>query len=385
MPISLLVTNDLGPRAGGIETFIHGLIDELCRDGRSELVIYTGRQDGADEFDRDLQRRFGIEVIRDRMSMLLPTPRVNRDVARLMESRGITTVWFGALAPLGWMSGLLRRRGATRIISLTHGHEVWWAKVWPFSWIITAMTRKVDLITYLGDFTHQAMKPALSKNVATARIAPGIDIDHFRPLGPQRDLIAKYQLADKRVILSVGRLVPRKGQDRLIEAMPAILQSEPTAILMIVGIGKYEAHLRSLVSKLNLSESVIFVGRISYQDLPRYIQLAEIFAMPSRSRFFGLEVEGLGIVYLEASACGIPVLAGASGGAPDAVLEGESGRVVDGTKVAEISQALISLLSDPAALKQMGERGRSWAVAAWSWKIWGERFIELLFPPKLNP
>ena len=380
MPISLLVTNDLGPRAGGIETFIHGLIDELSRDGRSELVIYTGHQDGAEEFDADLKVRYGIDVIRDRMSILLPTPRVNRDVARLMRARGITTVWFGALAPLGWMSGRLRRQGATRIISLTHGHEVWWAKVWPFSWIITAMTRNVDLITYLGDFTHGAIKPALSKSVATARIAPGIDIDHFRPLERQPDLIAKYRLEGKRVILSVGRLVQRKGQDRLIEAMPVILAAEPDAILMIVGIGKYEAHLRSLVKKFDLEQSVIFVGRISYQDLPRYISLAEIFAMPSRSRFFGLEVEGLGIVYLEASACGIPVLAGASGGAPDAVLEGETGRVVDGRYIAAISHALITLLKDPVGLKRMGERGREWAVQAWSWKIWGERFIELLFP-----
>jgi len=380
MPISLLVTNDLGPRAGGIETFIHGLIDELCRDGRTQLVIYTGHQDGAEHFDAELKSRYGIDVIRDRMSILLPTPRVNRAVVKLMKSRGITTVWFGALAPLGWMSGLLRRNGATRIISLTHGHEVWWSKLWPFSWLIRAMTRNIDLITYLGSFTLNAMKPALSKSVHTERIAPGIDIGHFTPLGPQTDLVERYQLAHKRVILSVGRLVQRKGQDRLIEAMPKILAAEPDALLMIVGIGRYEQHLRELVKKLGIEQQVIFVGRISYQDLPRYLQLAEIFAMPSRSRFFGLEVEGLGIVYLEASACGIPVLAGASGGAPDAVLEGETGRVVDGTNVSAIAQTLVELLGDPALLHRMGTRGREWAVQEWSWQIWGERFIDLLFP-----
>ena len=376
------MTNDLGPRAGGIETFIHGIIDELSKDPDNQLVIYTGHQDDAASFDADLKSRYGIDVIRDRMSILLPTPRVNRAVAQVMRERSISTVWFGALAPLGWMSGHLRRSGAKRIISLTHGHEVWWSKIWPFSWIITAMTRKIDLITYLGDFTHNAMKPALSKSVKSARIAPGIDVDHFTPHPYPEDLAAHYGLEGKRTILCVGRLVQRKGQDRLIESMPRILKEIPNAVLLLVGVGNYEKKLRGLVEKLGLQEHVIFVGRITYDALPRYIQLAEIFAMPSRSRFFGLEVEGLGIVYLEASACGIPVLAGASGGAPDAVLEGETGRVVDGTDVDAISGTLLEMLNDPEALQAMGQRGREWAVEAWSWKIWGERFRELLFPSR---
>ena len=380
MPISLLVTNDLGPRAGGIETFIHGIIDELCKEPGNELVIYTGHQEGAEDFDAALKSRYGIEVIRDRMSILLPTPRVNRAVARVMKARGISTVWFGALAPLGWMSGHLRRHGATRIISLTHGHEVWWSKLWPFSWIIKAMTRNIDLITYLGNFTHNAMRPALSKGVRTERLAPGIDIEHFMPHPPNQELIARFNLGGKDVLLCIGRLVQRKGQDKLIEAMPLILKEFPSAVLLIVGIGNYEKRLHQLVQKYQVSDHVIFVGRISYTELPQYLSLAKIFVMPSRSRFFGLEVEGLGIVYLEASACGIPVLAGASGGAPDAVLEGETGSVVDGRKVPEIARALIELLKDEGSLQRMGKRGREWAVEAWSWKIWGERFKELLFP-----
>ncbi len=379
MPASLLITNDLGPRAGGIETFIHGLIDEIASFPGNPITIYTSHQDGHEAFDADLKERYGIDVIRDKSKVLLPTPRVNRAVAKIASERGLTTIWFGALAPLGWMSGKLRRGGAQRIVALTHGHEVWWSKVWPFSVLIRRMTKQIDVITYLGSFTHGAMLPALHKNVDAVRIAPGIDTDHFSPKNSREELRAEFSLGERPVIISVGRLVPRKGQDRLIEALPAIVNEIPDAVLMIVGIGKYETKLRELVTQMKMEKHVIFVGRISYNDLPRYLSMADIFAMPSRSRFFGLEVEGLGIVYLEASSCGLPVLAGSSGGAPDAVLEGETGRVVDGNDVPAISNALIEMLSDSENLAAMGRRGREWALSTWSWKIWGEKFRNLLF------
>lgn len=133
-----------------------------------------------------------------------------------------------------------------------------------------------------------------------------------------------------------------------------------------------------MVAKHQIANSVRFIGRLGYDELPAHIQLGDIFAMPSRSRFFGLEVEGLGIVYLEASSCGIPVLAGESGGAPDAVLHGETGLVVDGTKPQAIAKSIIELLNDEVGRKAMGARGRQWAVEEWNWRIWGERFNSLL-------
>ena len=381
MPKTLLVTNDLGPRAGGIETFIHGLLAEISSLPGNEVTIYTSRQEGQEEFDADLKARYGIDVFRDKSKVLLPTPRVNRAVAKLARDRNLTTIWFGALAPLGWMSGALHRGGATRMVALTHGHEVWWSKLWPFSALIRRMTKRIDLITYLGAFTHKAMGPALHKRVETVRIAPGIDVNHFAPQKSGAVIRDRFSIGERPLIISVGRLVPRKGQDRLIEALPLIVKAIPDALLMIVGIGKYEKKLRSLVEKLKMADHVIFVGRISYNELPQFLSAADIFAMPSRSRFFGLEVEGLGIVYLEASACGLPVLAGNSGGAPDAVLEGETGRVVDGQDVAAIASALVEMLSNPTGLKRMGERGREWALSDWSWQIWGEKFRSALFSP----
>ena len=372
----LLVTNDLGPRAGGIESFILGLLSEL--DG-NQIVIFTSSQKGDLSFDEELSKRYGVVVHRDKSKVLLPTPRVNRAIARVMREYSSTTIWYGAAAPLGWMSGYLRRQGALRQISLTHGHEVWWSKIFPFSALMREIAKNLDVITYLGEFTHTAIKPILNSRVRAVRIAPGISIDHFTPGNKSEELLDQLNLCGKKVIVCVGRLVHRKGQDRLIEALPEILREVPDATLLLVGEGPRRKALEELIKKHRVSESVRFVGRVQYAELPAYLRLGDIFAMPSRSRFFGLEVEGLGIVYLEASAAGLPVIGGASGGAPDAVLDGETGLVVDGRDPAAIAQAVIHLLKNPKKSTAMGRRGREWAVENWSWKLWGERFSAVLF------
>jgi phosphatidylinositol alpha-1,6-mannosyltransferase len=371
----LLVTNDLGPRAGGIETFILGLIDQLTGQ---EIVIYTSAQSGSEEFDRELLRQTGALVIRDKRKVLLPTLRVTRAVSEVMKKYQSETIWFGAAMPLAAMAGHLKRAGARKIVALTHGHEVWWAKVPPFNRIFARSTKSIDVLTYLGEFTRSAMAPIVAPSCQMVQIAPGIALSHFTPGVKSSELLAQYNLVGKKVILSVGRLVHRKGQDKLIEALPEIIAHHPDVILLFVGIGPRRAHLDSMIVRLKLNDYVRFVGRVGYSELPEYFRLADLFAMPSRSRLAGLEVEGLGIVYLEASASGIAVLGGESGGAPDAVLVGETGEVVDGRNPALIAAAINSMLDDPERLARMGVRGRQWAQEMWSWEIWGKRFAQLL-------
>jgi phosphatidylinositol alpha-1,6-mannosyltransferase len=281
------------------------------------------------------------------------------------------------------MAGGFRKVGVQKIVALTHGHEVWWAKLWPFNWAIRYIGASVDHLTYLGDFTRHEISRALSSKASAAmvKIAPGIDTDHFAPQASAEQLRASLGLTDKKVIVSVGRLVHRKGQDSLIAALPEILQRHPSAHILLVGEGPYRKHLEKMVADLKVDDAITFIGRIQHADLPRYICVGDIFAMPSRSRLAGLEVEGLGIVYLEASACELPVIAGISGGAPDAVLEGETGICVDGTNPSEIARAVISLLDDPLRASAMGKRGREWIYSNWRWEIWAGNFIELL---KLN-
>lgn len=371
----LLVTNDLGPRAGGIETFILGLLAQLNGE---DIAIYTSSQDGDLEFDLELKKKYSVEVIRDKTKVLLPSPRVTRDVIKVMKQFDSEIIWFGAAAPLAWMSPRLRKAGAKKIVALTHGHEVWWAKLFPFNLAMRRIGNSVDVITYLGEYTKNAMAKALGRLVRLVQIAPGIDVDHFKPVAKSSSLIEKYGLQENLVIMCVGRLVHRKGQDKLIEAMPSILKSNPNAILVLIGAGPRAKKLEALVAKYKIYSNVIFLGRVSYKELPEHLAMADLFIMPSRSRLFGLEVEGLGIVYLEASSCGLPVIAGESGGAPDAVRVGETGFLVDGTNPNAIAEVVSGALSDLPRLRKMGDNGRKWAVENWSWSIWGKKFAELL-------
>ena len=372
----LFVTNDFGPRAGGIETFIIGLIE---RRPVGQTIVYTSAQPNSEQYDAEWLAQYGVRVIRDRSKILLPTPRVAFHLKKIIRKEGITTAAFGSAAPLGLLSAGMKRAGVVRTVALTHGHEVWWAKVFPFNLLLRRIGSTVDVLTYLGEFTRSAISKGLTAKAQASmvKIAPGIDVEHFIPTDVTV-LRNSLGLSDKKVIVSVGRLVHRKGQDHLIEAMPEILKSIPQAHLLLVGEGPYREHLQTLVKKHNLEASVTFIGRIQYKDLPTYICVGDIFAMPSRSRLMGLEVEGLGIVYLEASSCGLPVLAGDSGGAPDALVQNETGLVVDGTDDQQIATAAIKLLTDIELSKKMGLAGRQWIIDNWRWEIWSKDFEKLL-------
>lgn len=365
IPRVLLVTNDFGPRAGGIETFVIGLLERL---ESHEVIVYTSQQQDSEAYDQKWLKDYRVRVIRDKSKILLPTPRVIRKLRRVIRENQIEVIWFGAAAPLGLAARWLRIDSIKSIVALTHGHEVWWSKVPPFSSLMREIGRSVDVLGYLGEFTGTAISRVVDKS-KLIKIAPGIDTQHFKPISQQKA---------RPTIISVGRLVHRKGQDRLVEALAQIKNEIPNVELLFIGEGPHRKKLDSLIEKYGLGESVRFLGRITYQELPRYISMGDIFAMPSRSRLFGLEVEGLGIVYLEASSCGIPVIGGASGGAPDAVIHGETGYVVDGEDVNEIASRCIELLRDETLRKRMGDRGRSWVESEWSWELWSDRFNQLL-------
>ena len=371
----LLVTNDLGPRSGGIETFILGLLAKL--NGR-EIAIYTSSQAGDIEFDEELIKKYSVIIYRDRAKVLLPSPRTIRAVKAVMRIHNCETIWFGAAAPLALMAPNLRKVGAKRIVALTHGHEVWWAKIPIFKLALRRIGNSADVLTYLGSFTGNAIAKAVGKKCELIQIAPGISTNFFQPGPKPAELIEKYKIANRPTLVCVGRLVHRKGQDKLIEAMPAIKTAIPGAVLLLIGIGPREAHLRKLIAKHDLASDVLLLGRVTYDQLPDHILLGNVFVGPSRSRLAGLEVEGLGIVYLEASSCGLPVIAGDSGGAPDAVQNNETGLVVDGTNVQDISKACIEILSNPKLAEQLGSNGRNWVVEQWNWELWGTRFAKIL-------
>jgi len=383
----LLITNDFGPRAGGIESFIIGLLERMPK---GSCLVYTSSQEGSEDFDRRWLR-LGVEVIRDRSKILLPTPRVARNIKEILQRRRITHIWYGAAMPLGLLDSVLKKQMskkevgviAPRSIALTHGHEVWWAKIPPFSFALRSVARSLDQIGYLTRYTRDEIVKGIhsSDQIKLRQIAPGIDINRFQPVRDlefERSFRQRYKLEEKRLIISVGRLVHRKGQDRLIEALPRILQEVPEAHLLIVGEGPHRKELDRIASKNNVASAITFLGRLQLDELPKYLNLAEMFAMPSRDRLAGLEVEGLGIVYLEASSCALPVIVGKSGGAVDALIEGETGLLVDGDNVEEIADACIRLLKEREFAASLGRRGSEWVRGQWSWDRWSAEFQDAL-------
>lgn len=373
----LLVTNDFGPRAGGIETFVMGLLERMPF---SSTLVYTSSQGDTSRYDALWMKKHGFTVIRDRSQILLPTPRVIREINRVISRERITHLWFGAAAPLALMTPYLKRRHPhLRAVALTHGHEVWWAKIPPFSLLMRWIGSGLDAIGYLASYTkHEIAKGLWAKDRdKLVQIAPGIDVDRFAPVtaaDAKAELRHSLGLKDERILISVGRLVHRKGQDRLIDALPKIIEEIPNAHLLIVGEGPYRVKLEERANSLAVRQAITFLGRLQLDELPLYLSISDLFAMPSRDRLAGFEVEGLGIVYLEASSCSLPVIVGRSGGAPDALINGETGLLVDGTNPKEIAEACIELLRDPVRASAMGEKGRSWVTTQWNWDRWAAEF-----------
>ncbi|MDQ1694685.1 MAG: phosphatidyl-myo-inositol dimannoside synthase [Frankiaceae bacterium] len=372
MPRTLLVTNDFPPRPGGIQSFLHGLVSRLPPD---DIVVYTSRWRGAEEWDAQQPFR----VVREDTSVLLPTPGVRRRAAALLREHDAESVWFGAAAPLGLLAPALRRAGAQRIVATTHGHEVGWAAAPVARQVLRHIAGSVDVLTYLGDYTRSRLAAAVGSRNATKlqRLAPGVDTTMFRP-GLGAELRASLGLADRPVVVCVSRLMPRKGQDVLIRALPAVQHVVPDAALLLVGGGPSRSRLESLAASTGVASSVTFTGSVPWVELPAYYGAGDVFAMPCRTRLGGLDVEGLGIVFLEAAACGLPVVAGDSGGAPETLRDGDTGYVVDADEADSVAVRLVSLLGDRAAAAAMGARGRAMVAAEWSWEVSAARVAELL-------
>ncbi|MFJ6698717.1 glycosyltransferase family 4 protein [Streptomyces sp. NPDC091272] len=380
MDKTLIVTNDFPPRPGGIQAFLHNM---ALRLEPGQLVVYAstwkrGREGAEATAAFDAEQPF--PVVRDRTTMLLPTPRVTRRAARLLQEHGCTSVWFGAAAPLGLMAPALRRAGARRLVATTHGHEAGWAQLPGSRQLLRRIGEGTDTITYLGEYTRSRIAAALTPQAAgrMVQLPPGVDEKTFHPGSGGAAVRERLGLTDRPVVVCVSRLVPRKGQDTLIEAMPQILRAVPDAVLLIVGGGPYEQDLRKLARETGVGDSVRFTGAVPWAELPAHYGAGDVFAMPCRTRRGGLDVEGLGIVYLEASATGLPVVAGDSGGAPDAVLEGESGWVVRGGDPAACAERVVTLLQDPDLRRRMGARGREWVEEKWRWDLLAEKLKTLL-------
>ena len=369
----LVLTNDFPPRPGGIQFFVHALAMRLPPES---VTVYAPAWAGAEKFDAELP----FPVVRHPTSLMLPVPSVARRAERILMAEGCDAVLFGAAAPLGLLAPRLRRAGAERLIALTHGHEVGWAALPGARATLRRIGDSVDTVTYLGEYTRVRLARALSPQAAArmTRLTPGVDVSEFYPGAGGQAVRERWGLGGRPVVVCVSRMVPRKGQDTLIRAWPLVLATTPDATLLLVGDGPYRSHLERMARHLGVDRSVVFTGAPSRAELPAYFDAGNVFAMPCRTRRRGLDVEGLGMVFLEAAATGLPVVGGDSGNSADAIRDGETGYVVPGVGVADLADRLKRLLNDPGAAKAMGEKGLAWVHREWRWEIVAQRFTEIL-------
>jgi len=361
---TLVITNDFPPRPGGIQTFGYEIVRRFDPES---VTVLTSNWEGAAEFDAAQD----FKIVRANTQTLVPSKSTLSMAREIVVAENITRVLFGAAAPLGLLAAPLRKLGVTNIVGMTQGHETGWAMTPGTRQALRKIGNDTDYLTYISEYTHKKIAKALSPSAAARmrRIVPGVDSTEFSPdnLSSGNQLRTELGWIDRPVIVCVSRLMARKGQDELIRALPMIQQTVANASLIIVGDGPYRKDLERLVKKLGLENFVHLTGKVSQTELSKWYAAGDIFAMPCRTRMGGWDVEGLGIVFLEGSATGLPVIVGDSGGAVDAVIDGETGYLVDGTNTAEIADRIAYFFANPDVAKNMGEAGRNWVTQEWTW------------------
>lgn len=359
IPRTLLVTNDYPPRVGGIQRTLHALMREMPPE---KVAVCAPSWEGAEAFDAAEP----YEVVREPRTFVWPTRRVARRVDEVVRETGAEVVLFGAIYPLAALGPSLAKR-RTQYVAAAHGFEYWFSLAPGSHGLMRfATSRASRVVVMCSAFVARVVRTAVPGRVPVSVMYPGADKDRFHPDLPTEEIRERHRVADRPLIVCVSRLVARKGQDVLIRAMPAIRRRVPEAALLIVGGGPYRPTLERMAAEAPRG-SVVFAGQVSEEDLPMYYRAGEVFAMPCRNRLAGLEVEGWGNVFVEAAACGRPVVVGDSGGARESLVDGTTGILVDGVNVAEVADVIATLLSDPPLAEAMGRAGRARVEGYFTW------------------
>jgi phosphatidylinositol alpha-1,6-mannosyltransferase len=368
----LVITNDFPPRPGGIQQYVHNL---LVRLDEAEVTVLTSRWEGWETFDATQP----FEVVRAPTGMLLPTRSTLRQALELIGQRKPDLVLFGAAFPLGLLAGRITAATGVRCVGFSHGVEVAMAAVPVARRLMGKVAADLGLLTAVSGWAARRVQRAAGRRCPVELLVSGVSVDDYHPLVDGTAVRAANGLADDPVCVCVSRLVPRKGQDALIQAWPQVLATVPSARLLLVGGGPYERRLRRLAGRAGpAAERIHFTGPVPWAALPAHYAAGDVFAMPCRTRWGGLDLEALGVVFLEAAAAGLPVVAGDSGGAPETVQPGATGLVVDGRSRAQVAGAVAGLLADPERARAWGAAGRRRVEAEFAWSAVARRFAALL-------
>ena len=366
----LLVTNDYPPKVGGIQSYLWEIYRRLPQD---KVVVYTTPHPDSESFDQKQTHK----IIRSKQRVLLPTRQVANQIRSLAEVENIDFIMYDPAVPIG----ILGPKIGIPYGVILHGAEVTIPGRVPIARsLIANVLQHAKLVVTAGDYSTKEAIRAAKQNLPVCVIPPGVDVDRFKPLNEQARSSVRERFNfkdDDEVILTLSRLVPRKGIDVLISATSELMKTRPRVHLLIAGTGRDLRRLKALAHSTNAP--VTFLGFVPDDEVSELYGMADVFGMICRVRWGGLEQEGFGIVFLEAAACGVPQIAGRSGGADEAVLEGETGFVVDNpTDSNAVKQALEKLLTDSEARQEMGRNSRARAEKEFSYDYLAIKYWEAL-------
>ncbi len=368
---TLLVTNDFPPRVGGIN---HYTAELLRRFPPGEAIVFASGWPGDEDFDATYPH----PVIRWETRSMYPTGPVRERVIELINAERPDIVLFGAAAPLALMGRALERRTGVPYAAFTHGVELWAGQVPVTRRLLSQVSRQAALVTCVSQWAADELRQVVGAGPRIELLPPGIDRERYHPGVSDREIRELHGLDDHPVICCVSRVTLRKGQDKVIRALPWILREIPEARFLVVGTGPDLERLQGLAARKKVSDRVVFAGEVAADVLPQYFRAGDVFAMPCRTRKLGLEVEAFGAVFLQASAVGRPSVAGDSGGAPEAVIHGETGLVVDGHEVDEVAEGILELLGDPEKAAKLGAAGADRVHRDLTWDALSGRLRGLL-------
>jgi phosphatidylinositol alpha-1,6-mannosyltransferase len=354
------VTNDFPPRVGGVQQYVWNLARHLPAD---RVAVLAPNWPGWK--DHDAGQPFAVR--RWPTSFLWPTPDLLRRIRSLIREHQAQVVLFGHGVPLPVVGPALDSEGIPYVV-LTHGVEVWAAQVPGFSSALRLGLSRARAVTALSHFTAGFLRPLVPPEIPLTVLHAAVDPDRFSPTANGSPVRDRYHLDGRPVVLCVSRLVPRKGQDVLAAGMALVHRLVPDAVLLVVGDGPSRGAVEA-AARVAPAGSVVLAGEVPDDELPAYYSSCDLFAMPCRSRWAGLEVEGFGIVFLEAAASAKAVVAGRSGGAAEAVVDGETGLLVEGREPKAVALAITRLLLDERLRGRMGAAGRAHVERSHTWPM----------------
>ena len=358
VPRTLVVTNDFPPRVGGVQQYVWNMVSRLPSD---RVAVLAPNWPGWREHDGSQP----YPIHRWPGSFLWPTPDLARRVRSLVREHDADVVLFGHGFPLPLLAPELRENGVPSVV-LTHGAEVWMAAAPGTAAAFRRACSAARELTAITRYTATLIRASVPASVPITVLPPAVDAERFSPEVDGASVRERHRLDGRRVALCVSRLVPRKGQDVLIRGWADVRRIAPDAALLLVGDGPSRPTLARLADD-GPSGSVVFAGEVADQDLPHYYAACDVFAMPCRSRWGGLEVEGFGIVFLEAASTAKPVIAGRSGGSEEAVVDGETGLMVEGAEPKAVALSVAKVLDDERLAGRMGLAGRERVTRAFTW------------------